>query len=226
MTPIVIGRKATQSDPLRLAVLISGTGSNMEAIIHETQSGRLPAKVEIVISDRPDAPGLEKARSLGVEAMEFPGSFTTSVSSVSKEERDRRLEAYHEMLVTAVESANVEIVVLAGYMRILPKWVVDRFPDRIVNIHPSLLPSFPGLKPHRQALDHGVKVSGCTVHLVDYGVDQGPIIMQEAVMVHDDDTEDSLAERVLAVEHRLYPAAIKQMTTGRLTLRGRRCTIE
>ncbi len=208
---IRLGRKADASDPLKVGVLVSGRGSNMEAIIDSAKLGEIPVSVEIVLSDREDAPALEKAARRGIPARGFrcppPGP-----------ERD----AFYDRVLEALRSHGVEMIALAGYMRILPAAVLEAYPHRILNIHPSLLPSFPGLHPHRQALEHGVKVSGCTVHLVDGGVDTGPIILQESVPVLETDDEESLAARILAVEHRLYPKALGRLASGRLALSGRR----
>lgn len=180
----------------------------MEAIARESLAGTLPVHIATVLSDKPAAAGLQKAASMGL--------------SVAAMDARQAGDDFDRWLVKTLQAADVELVVLAGYMRILPPWVVDAFPARILNIHPSLLPSFPGLRPHRQALQHGVKVTGCTVHLVDYGVDEGPIILQRAVSVDDGDDESSLAAKVLAVEHELYPEALRLFASGTLTLQGRR----
>ena len=211
---IRLGRAATPESPLRIGILVSGRGSNMEAIIDAAARGEIPVSVEVVVSDRPGAPAIEKARSRGIEAV----ALSCPPPGPGRDE-------YHRRLIAALEERDVEAVALAGYMRILPPEVLDAYPYRILNIHPSLLPSFPGLHPHRQALDHGVKVSGCTVHLVDSGVDTGPIILQEAVPVLDGDDEDSLAARILEVEHRLYPKALGLFASGRLVLFGRRVAL-
>lgn len=213
MRGVAIGRYADSSDPLRVGILVSGRGSNMEAIIRAERTGRLPVRVSLVLSNRSDAKALEVARNYDIPAQ---GRNLAEVG----------FEDYHRWLVDEIDQAQIEIVVLAGYMRILPEWVVDRYRWRILNIHPSLLPSFPGLHPHRQAIEHGVKVSGCTVHLVDHGVDQGPIVAQAAVPVHDHDTEETLAERILQAEHRLYPEALALMATGKLRLEGRRVILD
>lgn len=186
----------------------------MVAIVEACQRGELAAKPVIVVSDRPDAPALERAQALGVPTVGL--DYRAQASP----------EAYHRQLMAHLQEADVEWVVLAGYMRILPASFISAYPNRIVNIHPSLLPSFPGLRPHEQALTHGVKLSGATVHLVDEGVDSGPIIIQEAVPVIDDDTPESLAQRVLAVEHRIYPEAIRLLASGTLCLAGRRVFVK
>lgn len=182
----------------------------MVAIAEACVGGEIPARVVLVASDRPGTVALERASALSLPtcALDYRGSSSP--------------EAYHQELVARLREADVEVIALAGYMRILPADVIRAFPNRILNIHPSLLPSFPGLHPHEQAIRHGVKVSGCTVHLVDEGVDEGPILLQEAVPVADDDTAASLSARILAVEHKLYPHALGLMAGGCLTLHGRR----
>ena len=205
-----LGRKADARDPLRVGILVSGRGSNMEAIIRAAQQGAIPVRPVLVLSDRPGAPALERAGRLGVPAVAIDYRAASSP------------DAYHAELDRKLREAGVEVVALAGYMRILSSWFVERFADRVLNIHPSLLPAFPGLRPHEQAIAHGVKRSGATVHLVDEGVDSGPIILQEAVEVRDDDTPETLAQRILAVEHVLYPQALALMASGRLRLVGRR----
>lgn len=197
----------------RLVVLASGRGSNLQAILDAIERGELRAEVAAVLSDRPDAPALQRAAKREIPAI--------PIDYKSFADRD----AYHHALLTALNELGPDLIVLAGYMRLLPGWLVRRFPQRIVNIHPSLLPSFPGLNPHQQALDYGVKVSGCTVHFVDEGMDTGPIIMQSVVAVEDDDTAESLAARILHHEHELYPRAIAAILSGRVQLNGRRVRI-
>lgn len=204
-----LGRAASPDDPLRVAVLVSGRGSNMEAIARAAARGEIPVKVVKVVADRPEAGAIARARALGLD-----------VSIVDYRALGR--ETYHRRLLEEVEASGAELVALAGYMRILPPEWVRRFERRIVNIHPSLLPSFPGLEPHRQAIEHGVKVSGCTVHLVDEGVDSGPIIVQRPVPVDDGDTPETLAAKVLEVEHRAYVEALSLLASGQLVLTGRR----
>lgn len=194
----------------RLVILISGRGTNLQAIIEAIDTKRLEATIEAVISDRPKAQGLGKAAAYGLR--------TISLDYRSYQDG----EAYHQELRSHLEALNPDLIILSGYMRILPAEIVRAYRWRILNIHPSLLPSFPGLHPHQQALDYGVKVSGCTVHFVDEGMDTGPIVMQAAVSVEDDDTADTLAARVLAEEHRLYPAAIQQVLQGTIQVVGRR----
>lgn len=196
--------------PNRIGVLISGRGSNMMAILDRIAAGDLDARVALVICNRPGAPGVEAARERGVETI-----ILDHRESASREAHDRRM-------AEALEARDVQLVCLAGYMRLLSPWFIDRFRNRILNIHPSLLPSFPGVTAQRDALEHGVKVSGCTVHFVDETMDTGSIILQEAVPVRDDDTAESLADRILEQEHRLYSRAIALFFTGRLRIEGRR----
>lgn len=199
--------------PLRLGVLASGRGSNLEAIIKASRSGRLNAVVVLVVSDRADARALKRAQRWEIEGIHLsPKSFPDK-------------EAYEGEIVRLFKARGVELVVLAGYMRIVGPTLLLAFPQRVMNIHPALLPSFPGLEAQRQALEHGVKVSGCTVHFVDAGVDTGPIILQRAVPVRDDDTVDSLSARILRQEHKIYPAAIQLFAEGRLVIQGRRVRI-
>jgi phosphoribosylglycinamide formyltransferase-1 len=197
--------------PFRLGVLGSGKGSNFVAIAEEISAGRVPAEVAIVLSDVPDAGILTQARQRNLPAEYLaPGKFRTKLD----EEAER---AY----VSRLREAQVDLVVLAGFMRILSGDFLRAFPQRVVNIHPSLLPAFPGLEAWKQALDHGVKVTGCTVHFVDQGVDSGPIIGQECVPVLSDDTPATLHERIQIAERRLYPAVIGALAEGRLSVRGR-----
>ena len=198
---------------LALAVLASGRGSNLQAILDACARPEFPARVAVVVSDRERAPALERARAAGVEALWLnPKDFS-----------DR--ETYDTALVRELDTRGVGLVCQAGWMRILSPVYVRAFHGRAMNIHPSLLPAFPGLHPHRQALDHGVKVSGATVHFTDEGVDTGPIIVQAAVPVEPGDTEDTLAARVLAVEHRIYPEAIRLFAEGRVSVVGRKVVV-
>lgn len=194
----------------RLVVMASGRGSNLQAIIDAIEAGRLTAEIVLVLSDRPDAQALERARRHGIpaEAIDY------------RQVGDKA--AYYQMVQERLDEIQPDLIVLAGYMRILPPDFVQRYPWRIVNIHPSLLPAFPGLNAQRKALAYGVKVAGCTVHFVDEGMDSGPIIAQAAVPVYEDDTEESLAARILAEEHRLFPEAIAQVLAGKFTVQGRR----
>ncbi|MDR3588983.1 MAG: phosphoribosylglycinamide formyltransferase [Negativicutes bacterium] len=197
-----------------LGVLVSGRGSNLHAIFDAIQAERIKAKIGVVISDNPDAMALKRIAGFGI---------TTAVLERKNFASRRNFE-----LAIAAELAlhHVELVVLAGFMRILSPEFIRLFPGRIVNIHPALLPAFPGLDAQAQAIEYGVKVSGCTVHFVDEGVDTGPIILQEAVPVNDGDTEQTLAERILHIEHLLYPRAIGLYCDGRLRIEGRRVVTE
>ena len=202
----------TETNPFRLGVLGSGEGSNFKAIADECQNGILPASVAVVLSDVEDAAILQRAQE-GKVANRFiaPGMFRTKL--------DEDAEA---AFIKALREAEVDLVVLAGFMRILKGEFLRAFEGRVVNVHPSLLPTFPGLEAWRQALDHGVKVTGATVHFVDQGVDEGAIIAQEAVPVLDDDTPEILHERIHGAEHRIYPEAIGAIAQGEIALRGRR----
>lgn len=201
----------TSATPFRLGVLGSGKGSNFAAIADGISAGRVPAEVGVVLSDVPDAGILAHARERNLPAEHLaPGTYRTKLD----EEAER---AY----VARLRAAQVDLVVLAGFMRILKGDFLRAFPQRVVNIHPSLLPAFPGLEAWKQALDHGVKITGCTVHFVDQGVDSGPIIGQESVPVLSDDTPASLHERIQMAERRLYPAVIGALAEGRITVKGR-----
>lgn len=193
-----------------IAILISGRGSNMVSLVLAAREGRLSADVRVVLSNRPDAPGLPRALELGVP------------TSVLDHRRFENREAYDAALADELERRGVRFVALAGFMRVLTPVFLRRFPGRVLNIHPALLPSFPGVHAQRQALEYGVKVTGCTVHFVDEGVDTGPIVAQVPVRVHDDDTEETLAARILEMEHRLYPLALEAVLTGRVRIVGRR----
>ena len=189
----------------RLGILISGRGSNFVAIA----DAKLDAEIAIVISNRPEAQGIAIARDRGLNAVVLPS-------------RGLARETYDAQLAAALDAAGVDLICLAGYMRLLSPAFIRRYPQRILNIHPSLLPAFPGLHAHRDALAHGAKISGCTVHFVDEGLDSGPIIQQAAVPVLDDDTEASLAARILKEEHRIYSQAIAQVLSGKYRIEGRR----
>jgi phosphoribosylglycinamide formyltransferase-1 len=194
----------------RLAVLISGRGSNLQALIDAVAVGSLDASIVVVISNRDGVEGLDRARRAGIEAI--------TMSHRGWPSRD----AYDAALVDALRRRNVDLVCLAGFMRLLGATMVDAFPNRIVNIHPSLLPSFPGVDAQRQALEHGVKVTGVTVHLVTTDLDAGPIIVQRTVPVLDTDTVAALSARILEEEHRAYPEAIELLLRGDWSLEGRR----
>ncbi|HEV2420340.1 MAG TPA: phosphoribosylglycinamide formyltransferase [Candidatus Acidoferrales bacterium] len=197
----------------RIGVLLSGRGSNFEALADSMASGRIPnAEISIVISHRENAPGIERACSRGIDASVIPSKGL-----------DR--EVYDRQVVSVLQEKNVDLVCLAGYMRLLSHSFVHAFPERILNIHPSLLPAFPGLEAQRQALEHGVKLAGCTVHFVDENLDAGPIVLQAAVPVHDGDTVDSLSARILAEEHRIYSEAVRIILEGRYRIEGRRVVL-
>ena len=199
-----------RSEPLRIGVLASGRGSNLQAIIDAIEAGKLDCRLAVVVSDRADAQALERARKHGTEAVFMdPKAHPTR-------------EAFDQTLLGVLAEQRVELVCLAGYMRVLSSTFVRALPGQIMNIHPALLPSFPGLHAQRQALQYGVKLSGATVHFVNEGVDTGPIICQVAVPVREDDTEETLAARILEQEHQLYPRAIRLYAEGRLEVRGRR----
>ena len=196
----------------RLGILISGRGSNFEAIADNIAGGALDAEISVVISNRAEAPGLELARRRGLNAV-----------VIASKGLDR--EVYDRMLVAELHKNGVELVCLAGFMRLLSAFFIREFPNRILNIHPSILPAFPGLDAQRQALDHGVKITGCTVHFVDEDLDAGPIVIQKAVTVLDTDTVESLSARILCEEHRIYPEAIRIVLGGGFRITGRRVVL-
>ena len=197
-----------------LGTLLSGRGSNFVAIADSIEAGRIPgARIAIVISNRTDAPGIETARKRGLNALVIPS-------------KGREREAHDREVVAALQEHKVDLVCLAGYMRLLSPWFVQQFPHRILNIHPSLLPAFPGLEAQQQAFAYGVKVSGCTVHFVDEELDHGAIIVQKTVAVLDTDDEHSLAERILAQEHVAYTEAINVVLDGRFEVEGRRLKLQ
>lgn len=193
----------------RLGVLISGRGSNFEAIADSVGAGELDAEIAVVVSNRAEARGLETARARGLNAVCLPSKGL-----------DR--EVYDRMLAAELHSRGVDLVCLAGFMRLLSAGFIREFPDRILNIHPSLLPSFPGLDAQHQALAHGVKITGCTVHFVDQNLDAGPIVIQAAVPVLDQDTVETLSARILKQEHRIYSEAISIVIAGKYRVEGRR----
>jgi phosphoribosylglycinamide formyltransferase 1 len=194
----------------RIGVLLSGRGSNFEALADSIAAGRIPgAEIAIAISNREDAPGLARAAERGIPARAIPS-------------KGLPREAYDTLVVAELRKAGVELVCLAGFMRLLSPYFVAAFPQRILNIHPSLLPSFPGLEAQRQALEYGVKFSGCSVHLVDENLDAGPIVAQAIVPVRDDDTDQSLSARILAEEHRIYTEAVRLVLSGKYRIQGRR----
>ena len=196
-----------------LGILLSGRGSNFEAIARNVQAGKIPASIAVVISNREEAPGLARAREMGLNAR-----------FISAKEKDR--EAYDRELVAALKEFQVDLVCLAGFMRILSAYFVREFSGRILNIHPALLPAFRGSDAHRQALEYGVKFTGCTVHIVDEGVDTGPIVSQAVVPVLDDDTVGTLSARVLKEEHRIYSEAICILLEDRARFEGRRVVVQ
>ena len=198
---------------LTAGVLISGTGTNLQAILDRIADGTLACRVALVISNRAQALGLERARGAGV------------ATRVVDHRAFAGREAFDAALVEALRAAGVELVVLAGFDRLVTRVLLDAFPGRVVNIHPALLPAFPGLHAQRQALEHGVRITGATVHFVDEQADHGPIILQGAALVGPDDTEDSLTRRILDIEHVIYPAAIQLLAEGRLVIEGRRVRI-
>ncbi len=194
----------------RIGVLLSGRGSNFEALADSVSAGRIPdAEIALVLSNREGAPGIDRARARGLATRVIPS-------------KGLEREAYDRLVVAALREAKVDLICLAGYMRLLSPFFVAAFPRRILNIHPSLLPSFPGLESQKQALDHGVKFAGCTVHFVDENLDAGPIVMQAVVPVEDGDTEDSLSARILKEEHRIYSEAVKIILEGNYKIAGRR----
>lgn len=198
---------------MTLGILASGRGSNMEAILDAIDAGRLPLKAGVVISNRPAARALAAAEERGVPAFFIdPKPFGS----------DRA--AYDRQIVQVLQAHGVDLVALAGYMRLVTPTFLEAFPGRVLNVHPSLLPAFPGLNAQAQALEYGVKVSGCTVFIVDDGVDTGPIVLQAAVPVADDDTELTLAARILEEEHRIFPAALAMVAAGQIRVDGRRVT--
>jgi phosphoribosylglycinamide formyltransferase 1 len=194
----------------RIGVLLSGRGSNFEALADSVSAGRIPnAEISIVVSNKPKAPGLERAAARNIPARAIPS-------------KGLEREAYDRQVAAVLHEYKVDLICLAGYMRLLSPFFVAAFPERILNIHPSLLPSFPGLESQRQALDYGVKFAGCTVHFVDENLDAGPIIAQAAVPVLDEDTEASLSEKILKQEHRIYSEAVKFVLEGKYRIEGRR----
>ncbi len=194
----------------RIGVLLSGRGSNFVALADSVDSGRIPdSEIAIVLSNREGAAGIDRAKERGLP--------TRVISSKGLER-----ETYDRQVVAALQEAKVDLICLAGYMRLLSPYFVAAFPNRILNIHPSLLPSFPGLESQRQALEYGVKFAGCTVHFVDENLDAGPIVLQAVVPVKDEDTDATLSERILAEEHRIYSEAVRIILKGNFKIAGRR----
>jgi len=194
----------------KLGILLSGRGSNFMAIADNVASGQIPnAEIAAVISNRSDAPGLEEAKRRGLDARLLPS-------------KGLEREAYDRQVVAVLQEKQVDLVCLAGFMRLLSPYFVSQFPNRVLNIHPSLLPAFPGLEAQRQALEHGVKFTGCTVHFVDENLDAGPVILQAVVPILDDDTVDTLSARILQEEHRIYSEAVSIVLSGNWKIAGRR----
>jgi phosphoribosylglycinamide formyltransferase 1 len=208
---------AKRSSPLRVAVLASGRGSNLQAIIDAIEAGQVQAQIVAVISNKKDAVALDRARKHGLpELFVDPKPFAGQPDS---------REAYDRVLLEVLQQQHVELVLLAGYMKIVTAVLVNAFANRMMNIHPSLLPSFPGLDVQKKAIDWGCKLAGCTVHFVTEGVDEGPIIVQAAVPVLDSDTPEALAARILEQEHKIYPQAVQLFAEGRLKVNGRQVQI-
>ncbi len=199
---------------INIGVLVSGRGTNLQAIIEAVEEGRIEGEISIVVSDNPDAYALKRAKQYNIETQ-----YIDFNKFKNRENYDKKIEEY-------LKEKKVDLVVLAGYMRILSPYFIRTYKNKIINIHPALLPSFSGLHTQRQAVEYGVKVSGCTVHFVDEGVDSGPIILQKTVEVKDNDTEESLAERILKEEHQIYPRAIQLFSEGRLIIKGRKVFIK
>ncbi len=198
---------------LKIGALVSGRGTNLQAIIDAIKRGYLQTDIAVVISNKKDAPALERASKEGIDTVYVdPSAF-----------KDRT--AYDLEILDILKRYNVDLVVLAGYMRIVTGLLIDAYRNRIMNVHPALLPSFPGMSAQRQALEYGVKIAGCTVHFVEEGVDKGPIIAQAAVPVLEGDTEESLSARILKEEHKLFPQAIKLYEEGRVSISGRRVAV-
>jgi len=193
----------------KLGILLSGRGSNFEAIARNVQAGKIPAEISVVVSNKEEAGGLVIARQMGLKAICIPS-------------KGKEREAFEHELIATLHEHDVDLVCLAGFMRVLTPYFIREFRGRILNIHPALLPSFPGVEAQKQALDYGVKWTGCTVHFVDEGVDTGPIVCQAAVPVHDDDTHETLAARILKEEHRIYTEAVCLVVEDKIRIDGRR----
>ena len=197
----------------KLGILLSGRGSNFEAIARNVQAGKIPAEIGVVISNKEEAGGLAIARQMGLKAMCIPS-------------KGKEREAFERELVAALREHEVDLVCLAGFMRVLTPYFIREFRGRILNIHPALLPSFPGVEVQKQALDYGVKWTGCTVHFVDEGVDTGPVVCQAAVPVLDEDTPETLAARILKEEHRIYTEAVCLIVEDKIRIEGRRVLLK
>jgi len=201
------------SKKLRIGVLASGGGTNLQSIIDRCQDGSLDAEIVVVVCNNPDAGALERAEQAGI-----------TTRCINHRDFSRRVD-FDNAVVNSLQELGVELVVLAGFMRIITQTFIDAFPDRVINIHPALLPSFPGLHVQQQAIDYGARFSGCTVHFVDGGVDTGPILIQAVVPVLQDDTAETLAARILEQEHKIYPRAIQLIAENRVSVKGRQVTI-
>jgi len=207
------GLRPSMARIVNLGVLVSGSGSNLQSIIDSIEKGSLPARIRIIVSNNPGAFALERAKKHGI-----PTAVIEHAGFPSREDYDRRL-------VDTLKDSGVELVVLAGFMRVLSPLFLRSFPMRVLNIHPALLPSFPGTHGQKKAFDYGVKFSGCTVHFADEGVDTGPIVIQAVVPVYDTDTEETLSQRILREEHRIYPQAIRLYAEGKLSVEGRKVRV-
>jgi len=216
MTTLVPGTKVVIKEKImiNIGVLASGRGTNLQAIIEAIEDGKIAGEIKVVMSDHPKACALKRAQQYLIDTryMDF------------KEFKNR--EDFDKEIIKILKEKKIDLVVLAGYMRILSPYFIRAYQNKIINIHPALLPSFPGLHAQKQAIGNGVKISGCTVHFVDEGVDSGPIILQKAVEVSDDDTEESLTKKILKEEHQIYPQAIQLFCEGRLVIKGRRVFIK
>jgi phosphoribosylglycinamide formyltransferase-1 len=199
---------------LIIGVLASGRGSNFQSIIDSINSEFIKARIAVLITDNPEAYAIERAKNHNIESL-----------IISPEDFSGK-DSYYLHIAKELKSRNVELVVLAGFMRVVGKPLIKEFQNKIMNIHPALLPSFPGLHGQKQAVDYGVKISGCTVHFIDEGVDTGPIIIQAAVPAYENDTEDSLSERILKEEHKIFPLAIKLFSEGKIAVEGRKVIIK
>jgi len=215
MTSFVPGTKLVIKEKVmvNIGVLVSGSGTNLQSIIEAVEAGKIDGKICIVISDNPNAYALKRAKKYNIENR-----------YINYKEFSNR-EEYDKKIVSLLKEKDCDLVVLAGYMKILTPYFINIYKNKIMNIHPALLPSFPGLHAQGQAVECGVKISGCTVHFVDEGVDSGPIILQKSVQVSADDTEESLAEKILKEEHQIYPQAIQLFSQGRLVIKGRKVFI-
>ncbi|MBI4697524.1 MAG: phosphoribosylglycinamide formyltransferase [Nitrospirae bacterium] len=199
---------------LTLGVLASGRGSNFQSIIDSINSGYIKANISALITDNPEASAIQRAKNNNID--------TFIIRPKDFQNRD----SYYSNIADMLTGRGVELVVLAGFMRVVGRPLIQAFKNRIMNIHPALLPSFPGLHGQKQAVDYGVKISGCTVHFVDEGVDTGPVIIQAAVPVHDDDTEESLSDKILKEEHKIFPLAIKLFSEGKIAVEGRKVIVK